>query len=170
VRLGRPALRGHPGRPDLPDRKARQGGLSTATFALCGGAVTCNGGNADLNGDQLTKVVSKTLLAGNYSVWGIVNLNEWNPNSGEANGDAHCELRIDNSFIGGATDRKTISGNDSSAARTIMVFGGAVAKGGGSEINLWCSSQFLTEPALGSLGSQVIDAAIMAITVGSFPP
>jgi hypothetical protein len=107
------------------------------------------------------KITSMPLPAGFWGVWGIANTSVTTTGD-DSQGDASCELHIDNTFIGGATTRLFIPGPGFSSFehgnRSLSMFGWAQALAGGSEISLWCRSQFgLAEHA---------DGAIMAITLG----
>jgi hypothetical protein len=75
--------------------------------------------------------------------------------------DAHCELRSDGNLIGGATERHLLTENDDYGTRTLSMFGGMQALVGGSEVSLWCWSQFGASEA-------VTFNPIMAITLGGF--
>jgi hypothetical protein len=105
---------------------------------------------------------AKILPSGSWAVWGIANLSanySVFPAGGLEIGDTHCELRSDNSFIGGATSRTDIQPHDT-IKQSLSMFGGAQAVAGGSEISLWCFTQFG--------GESVDNSLIMAITLGGF--
>jgi hypothetical protein len=111
-------------------------------------------------GSTFVKIISKTLPAGSWSVWGIANTSIEGTSDEVTVNTLHCELRLDNNFIGGATDRRIVpEGSVDGVDVALSMFGGAQALAGGSEISLWCNSQHT---------AIVGDALIMAITLGGF--
>jgi hypothetical protein len=97
-------------------------------------------------------------------------MNMGNFTGNDRSGDAHCELRVDNSPIGGATNRVFAWAGSENFTRSLSMFGGAQALAGGSEISLWCWSQFGTGPdGMANVGFEgVLDALIMAVSLGGF--
>ena len=110
------------------------------------------------------KITSKTLSAGSWVVFGIANMSSDNGTIAphrDTNGDAHCQLRSGNDFIGGATSRELLTADDNIGKRSLSMFGGAQVPVGGGEVSLWCMPQF------GS-NESVDGALIMAVELGGF--
>jgi hypothetical protein len=120
---------------------------------------------ADGDPPPFVKITSKTLPAGSWAVWGIANFNSENETlpSRDTEGNAYCELRNDNNFVASAGPyRFLMTSNDFASARApLAMFGGVQALAGGSEVSLWCNSQFGANEA-------VTNALIMAVTLGGF--
>jgi hypothetical protein len=112
----------------------------------------------------LVKIASKSLAPGSWAVFGIANMQSLNGTFGphrDTFGDAHCQLRNGNDFIGGATSRVFMSEDDNVGKRSLSMFGGAQVPAGGGEISLWCNSQFGD--------TETVDfALIMAVQLGGF--
>jgi hypothetical protein len=132
-------------------------GLSTATFAL-------TTAQADVN-ENLTKVLSKNLPAGNWVLNASANIsiadNRFEPIVG-SNDDiavtSRCELRSGANVIGSAHDRRVLL-TDGFVLLSLSMNGGAAIPEGGGEVSLWCAGQLLTN---------VNQAQMMIIQVGGF--
>ena len=130
-------------------------GVSQVTFA--GNVFTLPSG-AGGNG-LLTQVLSKNLPEGNWAIVATANIQ---PGPGNFGGDriltSSCELHNSGgAFIGGATDRRVLPGDDSVNA-TLSMNGGAVIPAAGGQVSLWCLAQ------LGAFGN----AQMMIMRVGGF--
>jgi len=134
------------------------GGLSRATFGTTNGVVQL------ADGEAFVKVASKFLTEGSWAVFGVASMTALNgtfaPHRNTL-GDAHCQLRSGNFFIGGATSRELLSEDDTIGKRSLSMFGGAQVPSGGGEVSLWCFSQFGTNET-------VDNALIMAVSLGGF--
>lgn len=134
------------------------GGLSTATFAGTAAPVQL------AEAEAFVKIASKNLPEGSWTIFGIANMRSSNgtfdPHR-DTNGDASCQLRSGDGFIGGATSRQFISADDNVGKRSLSMFGGAQVPVGGGEVSLWCNSQFGTN-------ERVDGALIMAVQIGGF--
>jgi len=114
------------------------------------------------DGEAFVKIASKILPEGSWAVFGIANMTALNgtfaPHRNTL-GDAHCQLRSGNFFIGGATSRELLSEDDTIGKRSLSMFGGAIVPSGGGEVSLWCFSQFG--------GNETVEnALIMAVSLG----
>ena len=131
------------------------GGSSIVTFAL---------GSVDLSDSANTwvQILSKQLDAGSYAVVATSNLLTEGPGTSNSIfvNDSTCQLRdADGNVIGGATDRRTIEGDDT-AKVSLSMNGGAQIPDGGGTISLWCLNQHL--------GGSVSGASMMVFKIGGF--
>jgi hypothetical protein len=115
-------------------------------------------------GEVFTEVVSKQLPAGSYEFFAYADMEA--SSSSDSAGDARCELRQGNFFVGGTTSRIELT--NSTQKRVLTVFGGAIIPTGGGEIGLWCMSQFTPDGRAGLVEEFVFDGLIMAVTLGGF--
>lgn len=86
------------------------------------------------------EVASKNLPEGSWAIVATANLEVIGPFTGDFVRDTSCELRSGTSYIGGATDRRVIPGNDTVKV-SLSMNGGAQVPPGGGEVSLWCQSQ-----------------------------
>ena len=85
------------------------------------------------DGEALVKIVSKILPAGTWAVFGIANMSAVNSTFAPHHttfGDAYCELRQGNFYIGGAASRELLDEDDNNGKRSLSLFGGALASAG----------------------------------------
>jgi hypothetical protein len=107
----------------------------------------------------MTRVLSRSLPAGNWALVATANIANAGPfDGGDAIWTAQCELRNGASVIGSALDRRVVP-EDDDVLQSLSMNGGAAIPAGSGEISLWCAAQG---------APSVEQAQIMILQVGSF--
>jgi hypothetical protein len=96
--------------------------------------------------NAFTRVASRVLSAGSYSLTATVNLRLEGAFIGGTNAprDAQCELRNGADFIGGAVDARNTRSLETTNV-SLAMNGGANVPAGGGEVSLWCRQEQRTE-------------------------